>query len=177
MEQTVKVRALRALLLFVGAQFPSSLPGQPDSGATTHAGRRNNVWVSGGIGVGTGGFGAIGSVWYSYNHVVIGAHKTVASPIMGRDVHDTAWLIGVRNLAKGRIMLIAAGPARVGGLHHRGDNDPSTVVPANEAGIAVAAEALLPYGTRGIGTDLFAARSKNRSILGATVSFQLGWLN
>jgi hypothetical protein len=164
--------------LLVSGIIPSSLRGQTDASdsSTSQPRRRQNAWVSGGVGVGTGGIGAVASVWYSYNHLVVGAHKTYAAPFIGRDVRDTGWLIGVRDLAKRRIVLAAAGPAKFEGLRHRGDNDPSTVVPAVENGVAVAAEAVFTFGTRGVGTDLFAGRSKNRSIAGATFSIQLGWL-
>ena len=158
--------------------FALPLSGQarsPDTSAP-RVERRQNAWVSGGIGVGTGGLGVIGSAWYSNNHLVVGARKTLASEFYGRDVHDTAWLLGVRNLAERSLFLIVAGPAKVGGLHHRHENDPSFFVPAIERGMAVSAEYVFTFRTRGIGSDLFAAWSKNRSMAGLTFSIQVGWL-
>jgi hypothetical protein len=132
--------------------------------------------VSGGIGVGTGGIGMVGSVWYTNNKLVVGAHKTVASEFWGRDVHDTALLLGLRDLAKRGLVLIAAGPARVGGLRHRGGDNLVNPVPSTEQGVAIAAEGVFTYRTRGFGTDLFAAWSKNRTLTGATFSIQVGLL-
>jgi hypothetical protein len=151
----------------------SAQTSSPDT-STSGAGRQN-IWVSGGVGVGTGGIGVIGSAWYTYSRLVVGGHKTIAGPFWGRDVHDNALLLGVRNLARRNVMLIAVGPARVGGLHHRFENDPSRFVPAIENGVAASAEWVRTFGSTGIGADLFAARSTNRTITGATFSVQLGW--
>ena len=166
---------LLASLCFVLFALPlNGQTGSPDTSAHS-AGRRHNAWVSGGVGIATAGMALIGSVWYSNNHLVVGARKTNASPLFGRHVHDTAWLLGVRDLVKGSLILVAAGPAKVGGLHHRFENDPAAFVPSVETGIAVSAEGVFTFKDRGFGTDVFAAKSKNRGMLGATFSVQLGW--
>lgn len=187
MDPRVIHRARILAVLVICGFVPSALRGQTDSSDSPKAlaARRQNFWVSGGVGVGTGGFAesqgnwqglaGIASAWYSNNNLVIGARVAGASGWFGPDVHDAALLLGVRNLAPRGLALIAAGPARLGGWHNNGEQSGMrTVLPA-EIGIALSAEAAFTSQHLGIGTDFFVARGSNTSIVGATVSLQLGW--
>jgi hypothetical protein len=165
-----------------------ALSGQTDSSdsPTALASRRQNFWVSGGIGVGTGGLAEsqggwrgvaeIASAWYSNNNLVVGARIADASGWFGPDIHDAALLLGVRNLAPRGLALIAAGPARLGGWRSNGEQSGTRTVLPTEIGMALSAEAAFTSPLFGIGIDFFAARGKNTSIVGATLSLQLGWL-
>ncbi len=167
---------LLASLCCLSFAIPMSAQTTAPDTATSHVARRHNAWASGGVGIGSLGIGMVGSLWYSNNHIVIGARKALVNDFpIGRDVHDTAYLLGLRNIVRGSLMLIAVGPAQVGGLHHRYESDPSRFVPAREAGVAAAAEWVRTYGTRGLGVDFFAARSANRSMAAATFSIEVGW--
>jgi hypothetical protein len=107
--------------------------------------------------------------------MVVGARTTDASGWFGPHIHDTALLIGVRNLAPRGLALIAAGPATLGGWHSNGEQSGTRTVLPTEIGMAVSAEAASISQHFGLGIDFFAARSRNTSIVGATVSLQLGW--
>ena len=180
-------RARILALLVICGLVPLALSGQTASSdsPTVLPSRRQNFWVSGGIGVGTGGLAesrgdwrglaGIASAWYSNNNLVVGARMAVASGWFGPDVHDTALLLGVRNLAPRGLALIAAGPARLGGWHNNGEQSGMRTVLPTEIGMAVSAEAAFTSQHFGIGTDFFVARSRNTSIVGAAVSLQLGW--
>jgi len=171
-------RARILALLVICGFVPLALSGQTDSSdsPTALASRRQNVWVSGGVGVGTGGLAEIASGWYSNNNLVVGARTADASGWFGPDVHDTALLLGVRNLAPRGLALIAAGPARLGGWHNNGEQSGTRTVLSTEIGMALSAEAAFLSPLFGIGIDFFAARGKNTSIVGATLSLQLDWL-
>ena len=117
------------------------------------------------------------SGWYSNNHLVVGAHAAEVAEWWGNDdVHDAALLLGVRNLRENSLLMIAAGPASLGGLRYVGDPYIPRAVARHEYGMAVAAEAILNLHLVGIGFDAFVARSANRLVEGVTLSLQLGWL-
>src|SRR5258707_5166629 len=85
-----------ALLLLLSGTLPLSLRAQVDStnssrgqvdstrssrvrvdstnSAKVDADRRQNFWLSAGIGVGARGVAAAGGAWYSNNQLVVGAH-------------------------------------------------------------------------------------------------------
>ncbi len=138
--------------------------------------RRQNAWVSAGIGVGSGGLAVMGSGWYGNNDLVFGAHVAEVSALWGPEVHDAALLFGFRNLSRHGLALIAVGPARLGGKMLVGDPYIPRTVARNEIGMAMAAEAILTLPLVGIGLDAFAARSSNRLVEGVILSFQVGWL-
>lgn len=116
------------------------------------------------------------SGWYSNNHLVVGAHAAeVAEWWEASEVHDAALLFGVRNLRENGLLMIATGPARLGGLRYVGDPDIPRVVARHEYGMAVSAEAILNLPVVGIGFDAFVARSENRRVEGVVLSLQLGW--
>ena len=93
------------------------------------------------------------------------------------EVHDAALMIGIRNLSPHALIMIAAGPAMLGGKMYVGDPyNPPRGVASNEIGIALSAEAIVNFSLAGIGFDAFAARSSNRLVEGVILSFQVGWL-
>jgi hypothetical protein len=158
------------LLLALSGFLPVLLCAQVDSIPL----RRQNAWVSAGIGAGMGGVAGMASGWYSNNHLVVGAHKAVVANL-DADVHDGALLLGVRNLRENSLLMIAAGPARLrGDLDAGGGYIPRTVA-RNETGMAVAAEATINFPLFGIGFDAFVARSENRLVEGVVLSLQVGW--
>lgn len=138
--------------------------------------RRQNAWISGGLGVGNLGLGAVATGWYSNDHLVVGARGAETAMLFGTEVHDGALLIGARNLEDHRLALVAVGPARLGGDYNRAGYYDTRKVPKNEIGLAVAAEVAVFAPIVGIGLDFFAAVSSNRTLLGSTLSIQLGWL-
>ena len=158
--------------------LPIRLCAQVDSTASSTATpvRRQNVWVSAGIGVGKGGVAVIGTGWYANNDLVYGAHVAEVSALWGPEVHDAALLIGFRNASHHVLALIAVGPARLGGKMYVGDLYIPRTVATNEIGMAMSAEAIINLPLVGIGLDAFAARSSNRLVEGVTLSLQVGWL-
>ena len=165
------------LLLTLSVILPLPLCAQVDSTASSTATpvRRQNVWVSAGIGVGMGGVAGIGSGWYANNDLVFGAHVAEVSALWGPEVHDAALLIGFRNVSRHGLALIAVGPARLGGKMYVGDPYIPRTVASNEIGMAMSAEAIINLPLVGIGLDAFAARSSNRLVEGVTLSLQVGW--
>jgi hypothetical protein len=119
----------------------------------------------------------MGSGWYSNNNLVVGAHVAEVAELWGYDdVHDAALMVGVRNLDPHGLIMIAVGPARLGGRLYVGDPYVPRTVATNEIGMAVSAEAILNFSLVGIGLDAFAARSSNRLVEGVILSLQVGWL-
>jgi hypothetical protein len=88
------------LLVVLSGIIPLPLCAQVDSTASSKVEplRRENVWVSAGIGVGMGGLAAAASGWYANNDVVYGAHVGDVSALWGPEVHDAALLVGFRNV-------------------------------------------------------------------------------
>jgi hypothetical protein len=126
--------------------------------------------------VGMGGVAGMGSAWYGNNDLVVGAHAAEVAELWGNEVHDVALLVGVRNLSRHGLALIAVGPARLGGKMLVGDPYIRRTVARNEIGMALSAEAILNLPLVGIGLDAFAARSSNRLVEGVILSLQVGWL-
>jgi hypothetical protein len=118
----------------------------------------------------------MGSAWYGNNDLVVGAHAAEVAELWGNEVHDVALLVGVRNLSRHGLALIAVGPARLGGKMLVGDPYIRRTVARNEIGMALSAEAILNLPLVGIGLDAFAARSSNRLVEGVILSLQVGWL-
>jgi hypothetical protein len=166
------------LLLVLSGIIPVTLCAQVDSTAssTVIPVRRQNAWVSAGIGAGMGGVAVMGSGWYGNNDLVVGAHVAEVSELWGPEVHDVALLLGFRNVGRQGLALIAVGPARLGGKLYVGDPYIPRTVARNEIGMAIAAEAIFTFRLVGIGLDAFAARSSNRLLEGVILSFQVGWL-
>jgi len=165
------------LLLALSGILPMPLRAQVDSAASSNVVpvRRQNAWISAGIGVGMGGVAGMGSAWYGNNDLVVGAHAAEVAELWGNEVHDVALLVGVRNLSRHGLALIAVGPARLGGKMYVGDPYIPRTVAKNEIGVAMSAEATFTFRLVGIGLDAFAARSSNRLVEGVTLSIQVGW--
>ena len=158
------------LLLTLSGFLPVLLWAQVDSIALG----RQNAWVSAGIGAGLGGVAGMASGWYSNNHLVVGAHAAEVAN-WDNDVHEAALLLGVRNLRENKLLMIASGPARLGGDLGAGGRYIPRTVARNEIGMAVAAEATINFPLFGIGFDAFVARTENRLVEGVVLSLQLGW--
>jgi len=165
------------LLLVLSGILSIPLCAQVDSTAssTVIPVRRQNVWVSAGIGVGKGGVAVIGSGWYGNNDIVYGAHVAEVSALWSPEVHDAELLIGFRNVSRHGLPLIAVGPARLGGKMYVGDPYIPRKAATNEIGMALSAEAIINFSLVGIGFDAFAARSSNRLVEGVIFSLQVGW--
>ena len=156
-----------------------SLRAQVDSTAspTVIPIHRQDAWASAGIGVGLGGLAMMASGWYSDNNLVFGAHAAKVAELWGSlEAHDVALMVGVRNLSPHSLIMVALGPAGLGGTMYVGDPYIPRTVATNEIGMALSAEAIINFSEVGIGLDAFAARSSNRLVQGVTLSFQVGWL-
>jgi hypothetical protein len=162
-----------ALLLLLGGTLPLSLRAQVDS---TNPSRRQDFWLSAGIGGGLGGVAVTGGTWYSNNHLVVGAHGAMVSDLWGPEVHDVALLVGARNLNPNTMLMIAAGPAVLGGKFYVGNRYLPRTVATYEVGFAVSALATVNVSVVGIGFNAFVAQSGNRLVEGVTLSIQAGWL-
>jgi hypothetical protein len=177
-----------ALLLLLSGTLPLSLRAQVDSSGSSRvhidsansskveADRRQNFWLSAGIGPGLRGLAVAGGAWYSNNHLVVGAHGAEVSALWGPEVHDVALLVGLRNLNPNNMILVAVGPAILGGELYVGNLYLPRDVAKYEAGIALSAQARVNFSEVGIGLDGFVAESGNRLVEGVTLSFQAGWL-
>jgi hypothetical protein len=144
--------------------------------AKVEADRRQNYWLSAGIGVGAGGVAVAGNGWYSNNHLVVGAQAAQVSALWGPEVHDYALLFGLRNLNPHSMILIAAGPARLAGKLYVGNLYIPRAVANYEVGFALSAQARVNFSEVGIGLDAFLAQSENRLVKAVTLSLQAGWL-
>jgi hypothetical protein len=177
-----------ALLLLLSGTLPLSLRAQVDStgssrvyvdstnSAKVEADRRQNFWLSAGIGPGLHGVAAAGGAWYSNDHLVVGAHAAEVTALWGPEVHDVALLFGLRNLNPHSMILVAAGPAILGGKLYVGNLYVPREVANYEVGIALSAEARVNFSEVGIGLDGFVAQSGNRLVEGVALSLQAGWL-
>jgi hypothetical protein len=178
-----------ALLLLLGGTLPLSLGAQVDStnssrvhidsanSAKVDADRRQNFWLSAGIGPGLHGVAVAGGAWYSNNNLVIGAHGAQVTALWyGPEVHDVALLVGLRNLNPNNMILVAVGPAILGGELYAGNLYVPRDVAKYEVGIALSAQARVNFSVLGIGLDGFVAQSGNRVVEGLTLSLQAGWL-
>jgi hypothetical protein len=176
------------LLLFSGT-LPLSLLAQVDSSRSSRVhvdsensskvetGRRQNFWLSAGIGPGLRGVAVAGGAWYSNNNLVVGAHGAQVTALWdGPEVHDVALLVGFRNLNPNNMILAAVGPAILGGKLYVGDLYVPRDVAKYEVGIALSAQARVYFSEIGIGLDAFVAQSGNRVVEGITLSLQAGWL-
>jgi hypothetical protein len=144
--------------------------------AKVEADRRQNFWLSAGIGAGLHGVAVTGSGWYSNNHLVVGSQAAQVAQLWGPEVHDFALLFGLRNLNPNSMILVAAGPAVLGGKLYVGNLYVPRTVKTYEAGIALSAQARVNFSELGIGLDGFVAQSGNRLVEGVTLSLQAGWL-
>jgi hypothetical protein len=187
-----------ALVLLLGGTLPLSLRAQVDSSnssrahvdstnssrvhvdstnsARVEADRRQNFWLSAGIGGGFDGVAVTGGAWYSNNHLVVGAHAAEVSDLWGPEVHDVALLLGARNLNRNTILMVAAGPAILGGKLYVGNLYVPRTVANYEVGFALSALAAVNFSEVGIGFNGFVAQSGNRLVEGVTLSLQAGWL-
>jgi len=145
--------------------------------ARVEADRRQNFWLSAGIGPGLHGVAVAGAAWYSNNNLVVGAHGAQVTALWdGPEVHDVALLFGVRNLNPNSMIMVTAGPAVLGGKLYVGNPYVAKTVANYEVGIALSAQARLNFSVLGIGLDGFVAQSGNRLLEGVTLSLQAGWL-
>jgi len=180
MNRAVVSVAIASVFLFglsVRSAAQVAVAAQSDSSrAWMRTDRRQNAWLSGGLGVGNRGLGAVLTGWYSNNNLVVGGRAAETIEYFGTEIHDGALLIGARNLEDHRLALVAVGPARLGGDYNQAGYYDTRHVPKNEIGLAVAAEVAVFAPIVGIGLDFFAAVSSNRTLLGTTLSIQLGWL-
>jgi hypothetical protein len=119
---------------------------------------------------------ATGGAWYSNNHLVVGAHGADVASLWGPEVHDVALLFGLRNLNPHSMLMVAAGPAVLGGKLYVGNLYVLRTVAKYEAGIALSALATVNISEVGIGFNGFVAQSGNRLVEGVTLSIQAGWL-
>jgi hypothetical protein len=188
-----------ALLLVLGGTLPLALRAQVDSANSSPAqvdstrssrvhvdstnqvkvesDRRNNFWLSAGIGPGLHGVAVAGGAWYSNNNLVVGAHGAQVTALWyGPEVHDVSLLVGLRNLNPNTMFMVAVGPAILGGKLYVGDLYVPRTVPNYEVGIALNAQARVNFSVIGIGFDGFVAQSGNRLVEGLTLSLQAGWL-
>jgi hypothetical protein len=140
------------------------------------ADRRQNYWLSAGIGGGLHGLAATGGAWYSNNHLVVGAHGAEVASWWGPEVHDVALLFGLRNLNPHSMILVAAGPAVLGGKLYVGNLYVPRTVANYEVGFALSALTMVNFSEVGIGFDAFVAQSGNRLVEGVALSLQAGWL-
>jgi hypothetical protein len=166
------------MVALLGGLSASQLPAQTVTDSASGRARRQNAWVSLGMGASQLGSGGSVSGWYSSNRLVLGAQLAGGSePVFAdKDVAAASLQVGVRSMGRHGMALVAVGPARLWGTHvepgggffgHRVD-DPS------ELGAAAAAEATIHAGWIGIGLGLFAASAAHQRLTGATVSLQLG---
>lgn len=187
-----------ALLLLLSGTVPLSLRAQVDSSnssraqvdstkssrvnvdstnsAKVEADRRQNYWLSAGVGGGLHGLAAAGGAWYSNNQLVVGAHGAEVASWWGPEVHDVALLFGLRNLNPHSMLMVAAGPAVLGGQLYVGNLYVPRTVAKYEVGFALSALATVNLSEVGIGFNAFLAQSENRLVEGVTLSIQAGWL-
>ena len=165
--------SLRAQVDSIG---PSRVHVDSTNSAKVEVDRRQNFWLSAGIGAGLGGVAVTGGTWYSNNHLVVGAHGAEVSDLWGPEVHDFALLVGARNLNPNTMLMIAAGPAILGGKFYVGNRYLPRTVATYEVGFAVSALATVNISVVGIGFNAFVAQSENRLVEGVTLSIQAGWL-
>jgi hypothetical protein len=90
---------------------------------------------------------------------------------------EIALLVGGRGTGKNTFALLALGPAQLRSWHEPalppGTPNP---IPRIETGLATTLQVATNLNYVGVGLDLFAARSAHKSLAGAALSFQLGWL-
>jgi len=189
LRQSVLLLLCGILPLSLRAQVDSanSSPAQVDSArssrvhvdstnsAKVDADRRQNFWLSAGIGVGVHGVAGAAGAWYSNNHLVVGAHGADVAT-WGPEVHDIALLVGLRNLNPHSMILVAAGPAVLGGKLYVGNLYVPRTVAKHEVGFALSALTMVNFSVVGIGLDGFVAQSGNRLVEGVTISLQAGGL-
>ena len=191
LRQSVLLLLCGILPLSLRAQVDSanSSPAQVDSArssrvhvdstnsAKVDADRRQNFWLSAGIGVGVHGVAGAAGAWYSNNQLVVGAHAAQVTALWdGPEVHDVALLVGLRNLNLHSMILVAAGPAVLGGKLYVGNLYVPRTVAKHEVGFALSALTMVNFSVVGIGLDGFVAQSGNRLVEGVTISLQAGGL-
>src|SRR5256714_106447 len=140
--------------------------------------RRQNAWLSAGLGATQLGAGESISSWYSNNRLVLGLQGADGSEgvISSREIYAVSFQVGMRSMGRRGMAFVAIGPARLGGWHNEpgGNFFGHTVDDPPEVGAAASAEATIHAGWIGIGLGLFAAGAAHHSLTGATVSLQLG---
>src|SRR5256714_3598495 len=123
--------------------------------------RRQNAWLSAGLGVTQLGAGESISGWYSNNRLVLGVQGADGTEgvISTREIHAVSFQVGIRSMGRRGMALIAVGPAKLGGWHNEpgGNFFGHTVDDPPEVGAAASAEATIHVGWIGIGLGLFAA--------------------
>ena len=145
--------------------------------ARVEADRRQNFWLSAGVGPGLHGVAGAAGAWYSNNNLVVGAHGAQVTALWyGPEVHDVSLLVGLRNLNPNTMLMVAVGPAILGGKLYVGNLYVPREVAKYEAGIALSAQARVNFSVIGIGLDGFVTQSANRLVEGVTLSLQAGWL-
>jgi hypothetical protein len=170
---------LCASLIFAVILFPVWLRAQetPQDSSIVYSGRRQNAWLSVGLGKGRNETvaGQVGG-WYANNHLVVGISGAAIGGWWDAPTSMTTLLVGGRRIADHGYLLIAGGPARLTGRNNRTWRESSTSVPGGEIVPALWSEAVMFLPYVGIGADWFWAQSRNRLVSGVTVSVQLGYL-
>ena len=152
----------------------------PDSSAPAKT-REQNGWVSLGVGVSQLGSGATAVTlggWYANNKLVVGVHAADCEVIVTGPVeHSASLVVGLRSNSKYFLTLLAAGPSILGGWHE--SPPPSLgstrVDEPTEIGIGASAQGIAHLPLIGLGVEGFAAGSRHHSLVGATLSVQIGW--
>lgn len=160
------------------ARVGADSTGMDSSASQASARVRQNVWLSGGLGSGGErgvGLAAIGSAWYAYGHVALGARVSEGAPWEHEtDTHDKAVLVGLRARSAHAFILGAVGAGRMGGSHSNGEQSGTRTYFADETSVAFGVEGGVTYHVIGIGFDVFGARTQRLNYSGIALSIQLG---
>lgn len=163
-----------------GAPVGADSTGTDSSPSRSSARVTQNFWLSGGVGGGGergAGLAAIGSAWYAYGHVALGARVSEGAPWAHEtDTHDKAVLVGLRARSAHAFILGAVGAGRMGGSHSNGEQSGTRTYFADETSAAFGVEGGITYHVVGIGLDVFGARTQQINYSGITLSIQLGYL-
>ena len=156
----------------------SQLIAQTDVDSASGRARRQNAWLSAGLGATQLGAGESIGGWYSNNRLVLGVQGADGQEgvISTREIYAVSFQVGTRSMGRRGMAFVAIGPARLGGWHNEpgGSFFGHMVDDRPEVGAAASAEATIHAGWIGIGLGLFAAGAAHHSLTGATVSLQLG---
>src|SRR5256885_5251915 len=105
---------------FLCGSSASQLIAQTDVDPASGHPRRQNAWLSAGLGATQLGAGASISGWYSNNRLVLRLQGADGSEgvISSREIYAVSFQVGIRSMGRRGMALIAVGPARLGGWHN-----------------------------------------------------------